>query len=42
MSAAQTRKKMAKNRSLQKVNEDFEPFFNAVSASVIVVQGSYG
>src|SRR4030067_2800095 len=34
-----------KNRSLQKVCRfappDFEPFFNAVSASVIVVQGSY-
>lgn len=29
---------MAKNRSVHLVHEDFEPFFNAVSASAVVVQ----
>lgn len=38
MSAAETRKKEAKKRSLHKVNEHFEPLFDAVSASAIVLQ----
>jgi hypothetical protein len=38
MSKAETRKKGAKKRSLHRVNEHFEPFFDAVSASAIVFQ----
>jgi hypothetical protein len=37
-SAAKTRQKFAKNRSLQMVNEDFEQIFNAVFASAVVIQ----
>ena len=37
-SAAKTRQKRAKNRSLLCVNEDFEPVFNAVFASAVVIQ----
>jgi hypothetical protein len=36
MNAVKTRQKMAKNRSLRGVNEDFEPFFNAVFTSAII------
>ncbi len=32
------RQKQAKNRSLQSVNEDFEPVFNNISLSVIVLK----
>ncbi len=38
MSEAETRKKGAKKRSLQVVNEHFEPLFDAVSTSAIVFQ----
>jgi len=38
MSATETRKKEAKKRSLHKVNEHFEPLFDAVSASAIILQ----
>jgi predicted component of type VI protein secretion system len=38
MSAAKTRQKLAKKRSLLGVNEHFEPIFNAVFASVIDFQ----
>ncbi len=37
MSESEMRKKQAKNRSLQSVNEDFEPVFNDISLSVIVL-----
>src|SRR3990167_443778 len=37
-SAAKTRQKRVKNRSLLCVNEDFEPVFNAVFASAVVIQ----
>jgi hypothetical protein len=38
MSAAKTRQKLAKKRSLLVVNERKEPIFNAVFASAIVFQ----
>jgi hypothetical protein len=38
MSEAETRKKGAKKRNLHQVNEHFEPLFDAVSASAIVLQ----
>ena len=37
MSESEMRQKQAKNRSLQSVNEDFEPVFNDISLSVIVL-----
>jgi len=37
-SEAKTRQKREINRSLHGVNEDFEPIFNAVFASVVVSQ----
>jgi len=37
-SEAKTRQKREINRSLHGVNEDFEPIFNAVFASVVVFQ----
>ncbi len=38
MSEAETRKKGARKRNLHRVNEHLEPLFDAVSASVIVLQ----
>ena len=37
-SEAEARKKMGKNRNVHSVHEDFEPFFNAASASAVVVK----
>jgi hypothetical protein len=41
-SAAKTRQKITRNRSLHAVNEDFEQFFNAVFASIVVFQRFLG
>jgi hypothetical protein len=38
MSEAEIREKEANKRSLHRVNEHFEPLFDAVSASAIVLQ----
>jgi len=41
MSEIKTRQKLAKNRNVWVIHEDFEPVFNAVLMSAIVMRRSF-